>query len=831
MDQLDQKDLFTAPIKTCDIADELKRSYLDYAMSVIVGRALPDVRDGLKPVHRRVLYAMHELSNTHDKPYKKSARIVGDVIGKYHPHGDAAVYNTIVRMAQDFAMRYTLVDGQGNFGSVDGDAPAAMRYTEIRLTKLSHELLQDIEKETVDFLPNYDNSMQEPAILPSRVPNLLINGSSGIAVGMATNIPPHNLSEVVDALVAMIHNPAITVQDLMHHIKGPDFPTAGSICGTSGIISAYTTGRGSVRIRAKAEIEPAPKGSKEVIVITELPYQVNKAKLVEKIAELAREKKIEGIQDVRDESDRDGMRVVVELKRDGVAQVVLNHLFKHTAMESTFGVNMLAIVNGRPELLDLKGLLECFLNHRKVVVIRRTRYELKKAEDRAHILEGLKIALENLDAVVALIRASATPQEARSGLIARFGLSEKQAQAILEMRLQRLTGLEREKILEEYQALLDAIKRYKEILGSEALVLDIIKQELLDIQERYGDERKTAIVCAPGEINIEDLIVEEDMVITLSHKGYIKRSPVNLYKSQKRGGKGVSGIATKQEDFVANLFVASTHDYFMCISNSGRLFWLKVHEIPLAARTSKGRPLVNFFPVDTEKGEKIAAVVPVRTFDSDHFLFICAKSGTIKKTPLDAFSRPRAAGVIAANVSDSDEIIGADITDGNAHIILATRLGQSIRFPETDVRSMGRIAAGVKGITLEESDAVVAMVVASKDEGYLLTLTTNGYGKRTDLAAYRVQSRGGKGVINIKGTDKVGYVVDVIHVADSDEIMLIGTSGNIVRTAVSSIRSAGRSTQGVKAIQLLPGDSLAAVAKLADKEDTDGTQDELLPNA
>ncbi len=821
MDQLDQKDLFIAPVKTCDIADELKCSYLDYAMSVIIGRALPDVRDGLKPVHRRVLFAMHELGNTHDKPYKKSARIVGDVIGKYHPHGDVAVYDTIVRMAQDFAMRYTLVDGQGNFGSVDGDAPAAMRYTEIRLTKLSHELLQDIEKETVDFQPNYDNSMQEPAILPSRVPNLLINGSAGIAVGMATNIPPHNLSEVVDALVAMIHDRSISVQDLMHYIKGPDFPTAASICGTSGIVSAYTTGRGSVRIRAKAEIEPAPKGSKEVIVITELPYQVNKAKLVEKIAELARDKKIEGIQDVRDESDRDGMRVVVELKRDGVAQVVLNHLYKHTAMESTFGVNMLAIVNGRPELLDLKTLLECFIDHRKIVVIRRTRFELRKAEERAHILEGLKIALENLDEVVKLIRASATPQEARVGLVSRFGLSEKQAQAILEMRLQRLTGLERDKILEEYQTLVNAIKRYQEILESDALVLEIIEQELLDIKKLYGDERKTVITCAPDEINIEDLIVEEDMVITLSHKGYVKRSPLNIYKSQKRGGKGVTGLATKQEDFVANLFVASTHDYFMCISNFGRLFWLKVHEIPLAARTSKGRPLVNFFPVDTEKGEKIAAVVPVRTFDSEHFLFICAKSGTIKKTPLDAFSRPRAAGVIAANVSDGDEIIGADITDGQADIILATRLGQSIRFPETDVRSMGRVAAGVKGITLEQDDAVVAMVVASKDEGSLLTLTSNGFGKRTDLSAYRVQSRGGKGLINIKGTDKVGNVVDVLHVSDADEIMLIGTSGNIVRTAVSAIRSIGRSTQGVKVIQLFPGDSLAAVARLAEKEESE----------
>ncbi len=817
----EQTELFSEKNESCDIADELKRSYLDYAMSVIVGRALPDVRDGLKPVHRRILYAMHQLRNDYNKPYKKSARIVGDVIGKYHPHGDAAVYDTIVRMAQDFSMRYPLVDGQGNFGSVDGDAPAAMRYTEIRMQKMAHELLADIEKETVDFLPNYDETLTEPAVLPSRIPNLLINGASGIAVGMATNIPPHNLSEVVDALIALIHNPNLTVAELREYIQGPDFPTGGFICGDRGIKAAYESGRGIIKMRARAVVEQQAKGNREVIVITEIPYQVNKARLVERIAALAREKKIEGIHDVRDESDRDGMRIVVELKRDGVAQVVLNHLYKHTPMESSFGIIMLAIVHGRPELLNLKELLSLFLQHRKVIIIRRTKYDLRKAEERAHILEGLKIALENLDEVVALIRASKNPSEARQGLISRFGLTQIQAQAILDMKLQRLTGLERDKILEEYRRVLKDIERYKSILASEALVLDIIEEELRTIKQEYGDARCTELIGAPDEIRIEDLIVEEDMVVTVSHNGYIKRNPLSLYRSQRRGGKGVSGLPSKIEDFVSNLFVASTHDYFLCLSNFGRLYWLKVHEIPQGSRTSRGKALVNLLPLDRKAGELITAVVPVRTFEEDKFLVMATRNGIIKKTSLEAFSRPRPAGIIAAVVREDDELIAASITDGNADIILATRMGCSIRFSEKDVRPMGRTAAGVRGIRLAEDDQVVAMVVISEDENNckLLTVSRHGYGKRTPVSEYRTQARGGKGVINLKTTSKVGPVVGVLLVRESDEVMLVGSGGNIIRTGVRDIRVTGRSAQGVRLIQLAPGDQLAAVARLAEDDE------------
>ncbi len=815
----EQGELFSGTREIRDISDELKRSYLDYAMSVIIGRALPDVRDGLKPVHRRVLYAMHELGNDYNKPYKKSARIVGDVIGKFHPHGDVAVYDTIVRMVQDFSLRYPLVDGQGNFGSVDGDAPAAMRYTEIRLKKIAHEILEDITKETVDFVPNYDSSLEEPAVLPSRIPNLLVNGSAGIAVGMATNIPPHNLGEVVDALVALIDNPNITVAELMEFVPGPDFPTGGFICGRSGIVSAYETGRGIVRMRARAVVEQVAKGSRENIVITEIPYQVNKARLIEKIADLVRQKKVEGIGDVRDESDRDGMRIVVELKRDGHAQVVLNHLFKHTSLESTFGVILLAIVNGRPELMNLKELLAHFLQHRKTVVIRRTTYELRKAEERAHILEGLKAAIDNLDEVVALIRRSANPAEAKSGLMERFSLSAIQAQAILDMRLQRLTALERDKILEELANVLAAIERYRAILARNELVLEIIKEELAAVKKEYADPRRTELVPEPGEINIEDLIVEEDMVVTLSHGGYIKRNPVSIYRSQKRGGKGVAGLSSKQEDFIEKLFVASSHDYFLCISNLGQLYWLKVHEIPEVARTGRGKALVNLLPINRQVEEKIAAVVPVRTFDSDRFLVIASRYGIVKKTPLDAFSRPRPTGIIAADIRDGDEIIAADVTDGRAHIFLGTRGGMGIRFSEGDIRPMGRLASGVRGISLDEGDEVVAMVPVPEGGGDLFTVTEAGYGKRTHIDAYRIQRRGGMGIINIKTTEKVGNVVGVILVNDSDEIMLVGTSGNIIRIRAGDIRPIGRSTQGVRLIQIGEGDRLAAVAKLAEQDE------------
>jgi len=815
----EQIELFSGTTKLCGIAEELKKSYLDYAMSVIIGRALPDVRDGLKPVHRRILYAMQNLKNDYNKPYKKSARIVGDVIGKYHPHGDSAVYDTIVRMAQNFSMGYPLVDGQGNFGSIDGDAPAAMRYTEIRQTKLAHELMADIDKETVDFAANYDNSLEEPLVLPSKVPNLLINGSSGIAVGMATSIPPHNLGEVVDALIALVRNPNMTVADIMEYIPGPDFPTAGFICGKSGIKSAYETGRGIIKMRARALVEQQAKGKREQIVINQIPYQVNKAKLVEKIAQLARDKKIEGIHAVRDESDRDGMRIVVELKKEGIAQVILNHLYKHTSMGSSFGTILLAIVNGKPELLNLKEVLAHFLQHRKTVIIRRTTYDLKKAEERAHILKGLKIALDNLDAVVALIRESGNPAEARLGLVEHFGLTTIQAQAILDMKLQRLTGLERKKILEDYQQLLNNIKTYKKILASDALVLEIIEKELSLLRDEYAITRRTELIGDPEEISIEDLIVEEDMVVTLSHSGYIKRNPLSLYHSQKRGGKGITGLSKKQEDFVEDLFVASTHDYFLCFSNLGRLYWLKVHEIPQSSKTSRGKALINLLPIDREANEHIAAVVPVRNFEPDRFVVMATKNGVVKKTSLDAFSRPRPAGIIAATVRENDEIIAAAITDGEADIFLGTRNGHSIRFPESNVRTMGRTAAGVRGIKLSKGDRVVAMVVISESRNTLFTVTENGYGKRTWVNEYRVQSRGGRGVINIKTTEKVGHVVGVILVNDHDEVMLIGAAGNIIRIGVQDVRIIGRSTQGVRLIRIQKGDHLAALAKLAEQDE------------
>ena len=814
----EQQELFKEKVDVCDISTELKRSYLDYAMSVIIGRALPDVRDGLKPVHRRILYAMHELGNAYNRPYKKSARIVGDVIGKYHPHGDAAVYDAIVRMAQDFSMGYPLIDGQGNFGSIDGDSPAAMRYTEVRLTKLAHELLQDLDKETVDFVPNYDNSLLEPIVLPSKIPNLLINGSSGIAVGMATNIPPHNLGEVVDALIALIKNPNLTVADLMQYVEGPDFPTGAYITGRKGIKDAYETGRGIVRMRARATIEQVAKGKREHIIITEIPYQVNKAKLVERIAALVRDKKIDGVHSVRDESDRRGMRIVVELKKDGVAQVVLNHLYKHTAMESSFGIILLAIVNGKPELLNLKGLLVHFIDHRKTIIIRRTTYLLRKARERAHILEGLKIAIDNLDEVVALIRASKTPAEAREGLMERFGLTKIQAQAILDMKLQRLTGLELEKIIEEYKKVLEEIKDYEDILANEQRVLDIIHDELTSIKEEYALPRRSEIIGEPKEINIEDLIAEEDMVVTLSHRGYIKRNPLSLYRSQRRGGKGVIGLSSKQEDFVERLFVASTHDYFLCFSNLGRIYWLKVHQIPEAARTSRGKALINLLPIDKAANEYIAAVVPVREFEEDKFVVMATKTGIVKKTPLKDFSHPRPSGIIAATIKEGDELVTASVTDGEADIFLATRNGLSIRFSEKDIRPMGRKAAGVIGIRLKGDDQVVAMVTITEEEGHILTATENGFGKRTPISEYRVQSRGGKGVINIKVSEKIGRVIGAVLVYENDEIMLVGASGNIIRMKVKDIRITGRSAQGVKLIRLAEGDKLAAIAKLGINE-------------
>lgn len=814
-----QMDLFSTAAKTCDIAEELKRCYLDYAMSVIVGRALPDVRDGLKPVHRRILFAMYELNNDYNKPYKKSARVVGDVIGKYHPHGDTAVYDTIVRMAQDFAMRYPLVDGQGNFGSLDGDAPAAMRYTEVRLAKIAHEVLADIDKETVDFQVNYDNSLQEPMLLPSKLPNLLINGSSGIAVGMATNIPPHNLGEVVDAAIAVMRNPEISLEELMHFLPGPDFPTAGFICGREGIRSAYETGRGIIKIRAKSHIEESKKGDRERIVVTEIPYQVNKARLVEKIALLIKEKKMDGVQEVRDESSREGIRIVLELKKDGVGQVILNHLYKHTPMEVTFGIIFLAIVNGKPEVLGIRALLQHFIQHRRNIVVRRTVYELKKAEERAHILEGLKIALENLDEVVALIRRSGNPQDARTGLVERFGLSVIQAQAILDMRLQRLTAMEQSKILEEYAQLLKDIERYKAILSSDAMVLDIIEEELLSLKRDYADARRTEIVDAPDEISVEDLIAEEDMVVTISHSGYIKRSPLSLYRSQRRGGRGVSGHQAKEDDFISDLFVASTHDYFLFLTNKGHLFWLKVYELPEGSRATKGKALVNLLSIDTAGGERITSVVPVRTFDSEHFFVMATRSGVVKKTSLEAFSRPRPSGIWAATINEGDELIAAAVTNGASDIFLATRKGLSIRFNEEDIRSMGRTAAGVRGIHLENGDSVVAMVVIPRNEGSLLTVTEHGFGKRTSLDEYRVQSRAGKGIINIKVSDKIGEVVGVIHVVEKDEVMLIGASGNVIRMKVSDVREIGRSTQGVRMINLEPGDRLTAVARLAEQDE------------
>jgi len=796
-----------------NIEEEMKVSYLDYAMSVIIGRALPEVRDGLKPVQRRILYAMFREGLLPGKKYSKCAGVVGEVLKKYHPHGDTAVYDALVRLAQDFNMRYPVVDGQGNFGSIDGDPPAAYRYTEARLAKIAEELLADIDKETVDFIANFDETTEEPKVLPSRIPNLIINGSAGIAVGMATNIPPHNLGEIIDALVMILENAETTATDLMTVVKGPDFPTGGIIHGTTGIKDAYENGRGIIKIRARARIEREHKGG-ENIIISELPYQVNKARLIEKIAELVREKKIEGVSDIRDESDRDGIRVVLELKRGEMAEVVLNNLYKHTQMETTFGIIMLALVGGQPHVLALKRLLNYFLQHRRDVVLRRTRYELRKAEERAHILEGLKIALDHLDEIIALIRASKSPEEARQGLMKNYPLTEIQAQAILDMKLQRLTGLERDKIITEYKDTLKEIERLKAILGSAALVSKIIKDELLEIRTRYADERKTEITEETKEITIEDLITEEEMVITLSHQQYIKRNPLSAYRSQRRGGKGLMGMETKEEDFVEQLFIGSTHDYMLFFSNLGRLYWKKIYEIKEFGRAAKGQALVNLLSL--AEGERIATALPVRDF-KEGYLLTFTKKGMVKKTVLDEYSNPRGKGIIAVTLEEGDELITVRKTDGKSDLIIGTSEGLSIRFNEEDVRPMGRSAKGVIGIRLQKGDEVVSAEVAEMNTA-LLTVTEKGIGKRTKLEEYRVQGRGGRGVISIKLTEKGGKAVGLMQVRDEDEVVMIANTGKLIRTVAGNISIHGRNTQGVKLMDLDPEDRIVSIGRVAEKD-------------
>ncbi|MBC8199326.1 MAG: DNA gyrase subunit A [Desulfobacterales bacterium] len=811
--------MYTEKMSEISIESEMKKSYLDYAMSVIIGRALPDVRDGLKPVHRRVLYAMRELKNDWNKPYKKSARIVGDVIGKYHPHGDAAVYDTIVRMAQDFSLRYPLINGQGNFGSVDGDSPAAMRYTEIRMMRLAHQMLEDLDKETVDWSPNYDESLNEPSVLPAKLPNLLINGSSGIAVGMATNIPPHNLYEIIAAINAIIDNDAISCQDLIKLAPGPDFPTGGIIYGTTGIFDAYKTGRGIIRVRARIQIEKDKRTQSETIIITELPYQVNKARLIEKIAGMMRHKQIEGIRYIRDESDREGMRIAISLKRDQVAGVVINQLYKHTQMENTFGIILLAIVNNQPRLLSFKEILKHFIFHRKNIIIRRTNYDLKKAQARAHILEGLKIALDNLDNVVSLIRKSRSPVDAKAGLIQKFDLSAIQAQAILDMRLQRLTGLEREKILEEYKNVLQDIARFKKILASEKIVEQIIKEELSEIQNEFGDPRRTEILEATKEITIEDMIVEEDMVVTISNSGYIKRNPITLYQSQHRGGKGKTAMGIKDEDFVKHLFVASTHHTFLFFTNLGRVYWRKVYDIPQAGRLSRGKAIINF--LNFEKDEKLTTVLDVPSFEPGYHVIMATKNGLVKKTDLIAYSHPRAGGIIALKLAADDELIGTRITDGTMNVFLCSATGKSIRFHESDVRPTGRVTGGVRGLKLAPSDRMVGMEVLSHGQT-LFTATENGYGKRTSIDEYPVQKRGGKGVITIKTSKRNGLVVAMLLVEEDDDLMLMTNCGKIIRMPIKGFSIISRNTQGVKLIDINRGEKVMGAAGLAEKEEEQG---------
>jgi DNA gyrase subunit A len=797
------------------IETEMKRSYLDYAMSVIIGRALPDVRDGLKPVHRRVLFAMYELKNDFNKPYKKSARIVGDVIGKYHPHGDTAVYDTIVRMAQDFSMRYPLIDGQGNFGSIDGDPPAAMRYTEVRMMRLSHQMLEDLEKETVDFIPNYDESLVEPTVLPANLPALLINGSSGIAVGMATNIPPHNLTEVSEAIKAMIDNSQITISELMKIIPGPDFPTAGTIFGTQGISDAYHKGRGIIRVRAKAEIEEDKKNGSTTIAVTEIPYQVNKARLIEKIADLMKNKQIVGLAYVRDESDRRGMRIAMGLKRDQVPGVILNQLYKHTQMESSFGIIFLAVVENRPQVLSLKEILENFILHRKDVVVRRTRFDLAKAEARAHILEGLMIALDNLDDVVTMIRGSKSPVEAKQRLVQRFSLTEIQAQEILNMRLQRLTGLEQEKIVEEYEAVMKDIVRFREILASERLVLNIIKDELTQIQEQFGDPRRTKIEEARAELTMEDMIAEEDMVVTITNTGYIKRNPITLYQSQRRGGKGKTAMGTKEEDFVRHLFIASTHHTFMFFTNRGKVYWCKVYDIPQAGRQSVGKAVVNL--LDFASGERLTTVLAVPEFKPGHYILMATRNGTIKKTDLMAFSRPRVGGIIALSLAGEDELIAARITDGTQNVFLCSNKGKSLRFLESDVRPSGRMARGVRGLKMESGDRIIGME-AMRHGQTLLAVTEYGYGKQTAIDEYPIHRRGGKGVITIKTTQRNGMVVAILLVQKKEDLMIITNRGKIIRIPVNCISVISRNTQGVKLIGLEKDEIVVGAANLPEQE-------------
>ena len=797
------------------IESEMKKSYLAYAMAVIIGRALPDVRDGLKPVHRRVLFAMRELKNDWNKPYKKSARIVGDVMGKYHPHGDSAIYDTIVRMAQDFSLRYPMVDGQGNFGSIDGDSAAAMRYTEARMAKLAHQMLEDLDKDTVDFTKNYDDSLTEPTVLPARFPSLLVNGSSGIAVGMATNIPPHNLTETTLAIKALVDNPNLSSLDLLQYIPGPDFPTGAIIYGTKGINDAYETGRGIIRIRAKVMVEKDKRTEAETIVVTELPYQVNKARLIEKIADLMKNKNIEGIKFIRDESDRDGMRIAMGLKRDQVAGVVLNQLYKHTQMENSFGMIFLAVVKNQPQLLNLKQILENFISHRKEIIIRRTRYDLNKAKDRLHILEGLKIALDNLDDVVRMIRAAKSPAEAKTELMDKLKLTAIQAQAILDMRLQRLTGLEQEKIIEEYNTVKKDIERLEEILSTPRLVLGIIKDELTEIETDFGDERRTEIVEATKELTIEDMIVEEDMVVTISNNGYIKRNPITLYHNQNRGGKGKTAMGTKEEDFVELLFVASTHHTFMFFTNLGKVYWCKVYDIPQAGRASRGKAVVNL--LNFAENERLTTVLAVPSFDPGYHVLMATKSGLIKKTELMAFSRPRVGGIIALDLIEDDELISARITDGTRNVFLCSRFGKSIRFHETDIRPSGRTARGVRGMRLEKEDEIVGMQVMSFGET-VLAVTENGFGKRTSIDEYPVQKRGGKGVITIKTTVRNGKVVSLLLVHEDDDLMLMTTNGKLIRMAVNSISVISRNTQGVKLIGLDEHERVVGTASLAEKE-------------
>jgi DNA gyrase subunit A len=802
------------------LEEEMKSSYIDYSMSVIVSRALPDVRDGLKPVHRRVLYGMHELGMAHTKPYKKSARIVGEVLGKFHPHGDTAVYDSMVRMVQEFSLRYPLVDGQGNFGSVDGDSPAAMRYTEVRLRRISDEMLRDLDKNTVDFTPNFDDSLQEPTVLPSYLPNLLVNGASGIAVGMATNIPPHNLNEVIDGIIALIKNPQLTNEKLMKHVIAPDFPTAGIIYGYEGVKSAYTTGRGRIVVRARANIETL-KNSRENIIITELPYQVNKANLIEKIADLVRTGKITEISNLRDESDRDGMRVVIELKRDAQPAVVLNQLFKHTQMQTTFGVNMLALVNSIPKVMQLKEMMQHFIEHRMDVLIKRTQFELDAAERRAHILEGYIIALDNIDAVIQTIKKSNDVETAKNNLIKKFKLSEVQAKAILEMRLQRLTGLEREKIEDEYKETIKLIEKLKGILSNDERRYSIIKEELLEIKKRYGDERRTEIVYSTEDFSLEDIIAEEDVVVTISHNGFIKRFPVSGYRRQGRGGRGVTGAGTKDDDFIEHMFIASTHQYILFFTDKGKVYWLKVHELPEGGRATRGRSVINLLQKD--KDEKITAFVTVKEFSDDKYLVMATEKGTVKKTVLSAYGNVRKGGINAINLAKGDRLIEVMMTDGNNDIVLGTRNGFAIRFHEKDVRNMGRTATGVRGVRLSKDDIVVGMLVIKHQGATILVVTENGYGKRSDIKDYRITRRGGKGVITVKTTPKVGKMIALMGVVDKDELVIITTKGMVIRQAIKNLRVMGRNTQGVRVINLKDKDSIADIAKVVtEDEDING---------